>query len=365
MLVSGKHFTARMRLCLGLLAILTIGLAFWAGAADAKTIYACAQKHGSTTHRAKAALRLIPGSAVCLPGERRLSWIAGSGGPTTSAAAIEPGVRGPAGNAGEAGDPGSAGPQGESGASGMAGSQGQAGAAGAPGPQGEAGSDGSPGVEGPQGLTGPEGPAGPIGPPGPQGPFGPIGLEGPEGPVGPTGPVGPEGPVGIPGVDGSEGPPGPQGPAGPAGEPGSDGPQGEPGSVGPEGPQGPAGPEGERGPIGETGPEGSPGLAGIGTVIVVTAHGGEGEPADAHCPKEAPVAIGGGGSVEDKGGLLEISAPITEGQLSGDGQKPTGWRVRSGSAHYTSYAICTGAGGAKPSEGLENEAAEEKEAAAK
>jgi hypothetical protein len=96
-------------------------------------------------------------------------------------------------------------------------------------------------------------------------------------------------------------------------------------------------------------------------VLVVTASGGEGEPADATCPKEAPVAIGGGGSVDDKGGLLEISAPITKGHLSGNGQKPNGWRVSSGSAHYTAYAICTGAGSVKPPEGGEEEAAEEKE----
>jgi hypothetical protein len=100
-------------------------------------------------------------------------------------------------------------------------------------------------------------------------------------------------------------------------------------------------------------------------VLVVTAHGGEGELADAHCPKEAPVAIGGGGSVEDKGGLLEISAPITGSELSGNGEKPTGWRVRSGSARYTAYAICTGASSSKASEGAEKEAAEEKEAATK
>ena len=79
MLVSGKYFTSRMRLCWGLLAILTAGLALSASGADAKTIYACAQKHGSTAHRAKAALRLIPKAVSCLPWERRLSWVAGSG----------------------------------------------------------------------------------------------------------------------------------------------------------------------------------------------------------------------------------------------------------------------------------------------
>jgi hypothetical protein len=101
-------------------------------------------------------------------------------------------------------------------------------------------------------------------------------------------------------------------------------------------------------------------VGGIGAVLVVTAEGGEGEFADAKCPKQAPLAIGGGGSA-DKGGLLEISAPITEGKLSGDGQQPTGWRVRSNSADYTAYAICTGA--APESTGdPEKEAAEEKEA---
>lgn len=328
-LVSKKRFASQMRVCLALLAVLTVGLALWASGADAKTIYACAQKHGSTTHRAKAALRLVRKSVPCLPWERRLSWRAGSGGPTDSAA-TEPGARGPAG---EAGAPGSAGPQGEAGAAGAAGLQGEA---------GSAGGEGSPGAEGLQGPIGPEGPAGPMGPEGPQGPFGPIGLEGPEGPVGPIGPQGPIGPVG---------------PEGPAGEPGLEGSQGEPGPIGPEGPQGPAGPEGE------VGPEGPPGVGGIGTVLVITARGGEGELADANCPKEAPVAIGGGGSVEDKGGLLEISAPITKGELSGDGQRPTGWRVRSEAARYTAYAICTSAGSVKPSEeGGEKEAAEAKAA---
>ncbi len=328
MLVSDKHFTSRVRLCLGLLVLLTAGLALWASDSDAKTIYACAQKHGSTTHRAKAALRLVRKSAPCLPWERRLSWVAGSGGPTTSAV-IEPGARG---------------------AAGAAGSQGEAGRAGAPGASG---------VEGLQGPIGPEGPAGPMGPEGPPGPFGPIGLEGPEGPVGAPGLDGEMGPAGPIGPQGPIGPEGPAGQPGPAGDPGSPGPQGEPGSVGPEGPQGPAGPEGEQGPVGETGPEGPPGVGGIGAVLVVTAQGGEGELADARCPKQAPLAIGGGGSVEDKGGLLEISAPITEGELSGDGQQPTGWRVRSGSAQYTAYAICTAA---TPAETEEKEAAEEKKA---
>ncbi len=98
--------------------------------------------------------------------------------------------------------------------------------------------------------------------------------------------------------------------------------------------------------------------------MVVTAHGAGGEPADAKCPKEAPLAIGGGGSA-DKGGLLEISAPTTKGKLSGDGEKPSGWRVRSESGSYTAYAICAGAAPAEPSEAEEKEAAEIKEAAGK
>ena len=70
-------------------------------------------------------------------------------------------------------------------------------------------------------------------------------------------------------------------------------------------------------------------MGGIGTVLVVTAQGGEGELADAICPKQAPVAIGGGGSVEDKGGVLSISAPIAAGELAGDGTTPNGWRAMS------------------------------------
>jgi hypothetical protein len=97
-------------------------------------------------------------------------------------------------------------------------------------------------------------------------------------------------------------------------------------------------------------------------VLVVTAEGGEGEPADATCPKQAPHAIGGGGSA-DKGGLLEVSAPIAKGKLAADGQVPTGWRVRANAGHYTSYAICAGTKPSEePTEGEEKEA-EEKEAA--
>jgi hypothetical protein len=95
---------------------------------------------------------------------------------------------------------------------------------------------------------------------------------------------------------------------------------------------------------------------------VVTAQGGKGEPADATCPKQAPQAIGGGGST-DKGSLLEVSAPIAKGQLASDGQTPTGWRVESSGGQYTSYAICTGTKPSEePTEGEEKEA-EEKEAA--
>ena len=94
-LVSDRHFAPRaVGFCLALLALLAVGLAVWAGNADAKTIYACAQKQGSTVHRAKAAMRLVRRSAACLPWERRLSWQAGSGGPTASAV-VGPGHSGP------------------------------------------------------------------------------------------------------------------------------------------------------------------------------------------------------------------------------------------------------------------------------
>ena len=87
---------------------------------------------------------------------------------------------------------------------------------------------------------------------------------------------------------------------------------------------------------------------------MVIAHGEGGEFADATCPKETPLAIGGGSAVDDKGGFVSISAPITGHELSGDGQQPTGWRVRVGSGAYTSYAICTKAGAKEaPGEGEE------------
>lgn len=90
-------------------------------------------------------------------------------------------------------------------------------------------------------------------------------------------------------------------------------------------------------------------------MVVVTAMGGNGEFADARCPEEAPVAVGGGGAVDGKGGELEISAPTTEGELSTDGQKPSGWRVRSAAGSYTAYAICS-----RPADGKPVEAPKEK-----
>ena len=64
-----------------LLALLALGLAAPIGGAEARVIYACAQKHGNTTHRAKAAIRLVPKGATCLPSERHLSWLTGPGQP--------------------------------------------------------------------------------------------------------------------------------------------------------------------------------------------------------------------------------------------------------------------------------------------
>jgi len=80
-------------------------------------------------------------------------------------------------------------------------------------------------------------------------------------------------------------------------------------------------------------------------VIVVTAHGGEGEPADATCPKQAPLAIAGGSALDDKGGVIVVSAPITEHELSKDGRQPDGWRTMASAGIYTGYAICTRSGG--------------------
>lgn len=76
MTFSTDDFASRVRLLLGLLAVCAVGLlALQAGSAEARTIYACAQKHGSTQHRAKAALRLVRKSAACLPWERRLTGL--------------------------------------------------------------------------------------------------------------------------------------------------------------------------------------------------------------------------------------------------------------------------------------------------
>jgi hypothetical protein len=96
-------------------------------------------------------------------------------------------------------------------------------------------------------------------------------------------------------------------------------------------------------------------------VVVITAHGGGGEPADATCPKEAPLAISGGGAIDDKGGAsgeaLEISAPLTDHELSAEGLQPNGWRVVSKAGKYTAYVICAVTG--KPKETPEEEKASE------
>jgi hypothetical protein len=49
--------------------------------------------------------------------------------------------------------------------------------------------------------------------------------------------------------------------------------------------------------------------------------------------------------VDEKGGTVLISAPISGNELSGDGEMPTGWRVRATSGAYTSYAVCARGGG--------------------
>jgi hypothetical protein len=79
-------------------------------------------------------------------------------------------------------------------------------------------------------------------------------------------------------------------------------------------------------------------------VVVITAHAEAGEVADANCPKGTPLAISGGSVIDEKGGTVLISAPITEHDLSKDGRQPDGWRVRASSGAYTAYAICTRAG---------------------
>jgi hypothetical protein len=108
-----------------------------------------------------------------------------------------------------------------------------------------------------------------------------------------------------------------------------------------------AGPEGQQGPEGPQGPEGEEGPAGAGikVVVVITARGGAGEPADAICPKGAPLAISGGGAVEDKGGTLDVSAPLSHHELASEGHRPDGWRVISAADRYTAYAICTSVAG--------------------
>jgi hypothetical protein len=112
---------------------------------------------------------------------------------------------------------------------------------------------------------------------------------------------------------------------------------------------GPEGPEGREGPQGA---EGAPGTGGFSKVVVITALGGGGEPADATCPKEAPLAISGGGAIDNKSGApgeaLEISAPLTGHELSEEGLQPNGWRVVSKAGKYTAYVICAVTG--KPQE---------------
>ncbi len=96
---------------------------------------------------------------------------------------------------------------------------------------------------------------------------------------------------------------------------------------------------------------------------MIIAVGSEGEPADAICPESLPIAISGGGSMDDKGGPLQTSAPITKGRLSANGERPVGWRVRSAEGSYTAYALCS-AGGARGG-GEEGETEGEREAAEK
>jgi hypothetical protein len=297
--------TLLSRLALGLAAVLALALLLAASSADARVIYACVQKQGSTAHRAKAAIRLVRKSAKCLPYERKLVW--GGEGTDSTASEVSTPVSGAQGVTGSVGE------------------QGMSGAAGA------AGATGATGVEGLAGPSGPIGVAGPQGEPGPQGARGAPGEVGPQGDTGPTGETRPQG------EQGPQGEPGLQGEQGLQGEPGPQGEQGLPGESGLEGPQGP---EGERGPAGERGPEGPAATSSVAAVVVVTAQGAEGKPADATCPKQAPAAISGGGATDGKGGMLEISAPTSEGELSGEGEQPTGWRVVSATGSYTGYAIC-------------------------
>jgi hypothetical protein len=94
---------------------------------------------------------------------------------------------------------------------------------------------------------------------------------------------------------------------------------------------------------------------------VITAHSEGGEPADAICPKGTPLAISGGSVIDDKGGTVLISAPLSGHELSIDRQKPTGWRVRAATGAYTSYAICAKAAIKEAPEGEEESEEEEAE----
>jgi hypothetical protein len=78
-----------------------------------------------------------------------------------------------------------------------------------------------------------------------------------------------------------------------------------------------------------------------------------------------PLAIGGGSVIDDKGGTVSISAPLSGHELSQDGQKPTGWRVRANTGAYTAYAICTKGGVKESPEEEESEGEGPKEAAEK
>ncbi len=80
----------------------------------------------------------------------------------------------------------------------------------------------------------------------------------------------------------------------------------------------------------------------------MTAASEGGEPADANCPKGAPLAISGGGSGDGKGAALEISAPLHGHGLVHEGEQPTGWRVTAALGAYVAYAICAKAGNKEP-----------------
>lgn len=93
----------------------------------------------------------------------------------------------------------------------------------------------------------------------------------------------------------------------------------------------------------------------------MTASAEGGEPADASCPKEAPLAISGGGSGDGKGAALEISAPISGHELTHEGEQPSGWRVKAAAGTYVAYAICAKAGGKEAVEETEEEKTQELE----